>query len=56
MSIDDLIRAWQAGDTDEVLAALSESDATRWDFYDSSVNDPIDELERAALATILGTD
>jgi hypothetical protein len=56
MSIDDIIAAWQAGETDEVLAALAESDATRWDFYDSSVTDPIDELERAALASILAID
>lgn len=55
MSLDDLILAWQAGDTDDVIATLGESDATRWEYRESILTDPIDEIERAALA-FLGND
>lgn len=54
MSLDELIRAWQAGELDADDLSDAESDATGWDYYDSSITDPIDELERAALASIHG--
>jgi len=57
----ELIAAWLAGEADnddirEAIGELAERDATDWNYYDSSVTDPIDALERAALATILGRD
>lgn len=55
MTIDDLIAAWQAGRTDDVITALDEADAPSWDFYDSAIEDNGQDLERAALA-FLGTD
>jgi len=55
MSLDDIIRAWQAGEPDTLDALetlLGQSDAAPWDYYDSSITDPIDELERTALESI----
>ena len=55
MSLDDIIRAWQAGEPDTLDALetlLGQSDATGWDYYDSSITDPIDAIEQAALESI----
>lgn len=57
----ELISAWLAGEADnddvrEAIGELADRDATDWGYYASAVTDPIDALERAALATILGRD